>query len=122
MTDVGGATATGDGIARRLRRRWLRGAAVVGALLGTGTLACGWVLYDRLSHNITPDEATGIGRWSHDEIVQALATGFTPEFDSLGGEMASVVQNIGHLTAADQSAMADYLKAIPPINNPKPQK
>lgn len=57
MTDVGGATATGDGIARRLRRRWLRGAAVVGALLGTGTLACGWVLYDRLSHNITPDEA-----------------------------------------------------------------
>jgi len=72
--------------------------------------------------NITPDEATGIGRWSHDEIVQALATGFTPEFDSLGGEMASVVQNIGHLTAADQSAMADYLKAIPPINNPKPQK
>lgn len=72
--------------------------------------------------NITPDEATGIGRWSHDEIVQALATGFTPDFDSLGGEMASVVQNIGHLTAADQSAMADYLKAIPPIDNPKPQK
>ncbi|MBN8993696.1 MAG: cytochrome c [Rhizobiales bacterium] len=72
--------------------------------------------------NITPDEATGIGRWSHDEIVQALSTGFTPDFDALGGDMAAVVQNIGHLTAEDQNAMADYLKAIPPINNPKPQK
>ncbi|MGW2963445.1 LCP family protein [Streptomyces sp. NPDC001220] len=57
MTDAGGATATGDGIARRRRRRWIRGAAVVAGLLATGTLACGWVLYDRLSDNITPDEA-----------------------------------------------------------------
>ncbi|MFG3026701.1 LCP family protein [Streptomyces sp. NPDC048254] len=57
MTDAGGATATGDGIARRRRRRWLTGAAAVAGLLAAGTLACGWVLYDRLSDNITPDEA-----------------------------------------------------------------
>ncbi|MFD3590054.1 LCP family protein [Streptomyces sp. NPDC058683] len=57
MTDAGGATATGDGIARRRRRRWLTGAAAAAGLLGAGTLACGWVLYDRLSDNITPDEA-----------------------------------------------------------------
>jgi mono/diheme cytochrome c family protein len=70
--------------------------------------------------NITPDEATGIGKWSHDEIVEALTSGFTPDFDSLGGDMASVVQNMAHLTAADRSAIADYLKSLPPINRPKP--
>ncbi|MEV7319185.1 LCP family protein [Streptomyces sp. NPDC093970] len=57
MTDAGGATATGDGVARRRRRRWIRGAAVAGGLLATGGVACGWVLYARLSDNITPDEA-----------------------------------------------------------------
>jgi mono/diheme cytochrome c family protein len=70
--------------------------------------------------NITPDEATGIGKWSHDEIVEALTSGFTPDFDSLGGDMAAVVQNLAHLTPDDRSAIADYLKTIPPIDNPKP--
>lgn len=70
--------------------------------------------------NITPDEATGIGKWSHDEIVEALTTGFTPDFDSLGGDMAPVVQNMGHLGAEDRSAIADYLKSLPPIDNPRP--
>jgi mono/diheme cytochrome c family protein len=70
--------------------------------------------------NITPDEATGIGKWSHDEIVEALTTGFTPDFDSLGGDMASVVQNLAHLGAEDRSAIANYLKSLKPINNPKP--
>ncbi|MGW2736552.1 LCP family protein [Streptomyces sp. NPDC001288] len=57
MTDAGGATATGDGVARRRRRRRLTGAAVAAGLLASSALACGWVLYDRLSDNITPDEA-----------------------------------------------------------------
>ncbi|MFF4902165.1 LCP family protein [Streptomyces sp. NPDC001068] len=57
MTDAGGATATGDGVARRRRRRWIRGAGVAGGLLATGGVVCGWVLYARLSDNITPDEA-----------------------------------------------------------------
>jgi mono/diheme cytochrome c family protein len=70
--------------------------------------------------NITPDEATGIGKWSRDEIVEALTSGFTPDFDSLGGDMAAVVQNLAHLTPDDRSAIADYLKTIPPIDNPKP--
>ncbi|MEU0967809.1 LCP family protein [Streptomyces sp. NPDC005917] len=35
----------------------MRGTALVAGFLAAGTLACGWVLYARLSDNITPDEA-----------------------------------------------------------------
>lgn len=72
--------------------------------------------------NITPDDETGIGKWSHDDIVQALETGFTPAFDSLGGEMAEVVRNTAKLTPEDRSAMASFLKTLPPIKSAKPQK
>jgi mono/diheme cytochrome c family protein len=63
--------------------------------------------------NITPHE-DGIGDWSVSDIVEALTTGFTPEFDSLGGTMAKVVENTARLTEEDRTAMAQYLKAIPP--------
>ncbi|MFE0347866.1 LCP family protein [Streptomyces griseoluteus] len=54
---VSGASATGHGLARRRRRRWLRGGALGAALLLLGTGGAGWALYARLSDNITPDEA-----------------------------------------------------------------
>ncbi|MEU5045163.1 LCP family protein [Streptomyces griseorubiginosus] len=52
-----GVSAHGEGLVRRRRRRWLRGAGV-----GTGAVALvaagvGGVLYAKLDGNITPDEA-----------------------------------------------------------------
>ena len=64
--------------------------------------------------NITPHE-TGIGSWSASEIEEALKSGFTPEFDSLGGSMAAVVSNTARLSDADRSAIAAYLKAVPAL-------
>jgi hypothetical protein len=46
-----------------------------------------------------------------------LTTGFTPEFDSVGGAMTAVVQNTAQLTAEDRGAIADFLKALPPIRS-----
>lgn len=62
--------------------------------------------------NITPSE-DGIGDWSEADIVTLLETGFTPEFDSVGGSMAAVVRNTAELPAEDREAIAAYLKAIP---------
>jgi mono/diheme cytochrome c family protein len=59
---------------------------------------------------LTPDQLD----WSARDIAAYLATGFTPEFDSAGGHMADVVQNLAHLPESDLAAIAAYLKALPP--------
>ena len=64
--------------------------------------------------NVTPHE-TGIGGWSEADIAYALESGFTPEFDTLGGSMTSVQENMAHLPADDRAAIAAYLKSIPPL-------
>ena len=80
------------------RSQWLAGAV---AAEGEGNVP-----------NITPSD-DGIGEWSEDEIAALLESGFTPDFDSVGGSMAAVVRNMAQLPAADREAIAAYLKAIP---------
>ena len=65
--------------------------------------------------NITPDPVTGIGGWSEDDLVTMFETGFTPEFDSVGGSMTAVQQNLARLSHDDLVAIAQYLKSLPPI-------
>ena len=62
--------------------------------------------------NITPAEG-GFGSWSAGDIVSYLETGFTPEFDSVGGAMVSVQKNMARLPKEDREAIAAYLKAVP---------
>lgn len=62
--------------------------------------------------NITPGSET-IGKWSEEDIATYLETGFTPDFDSAGGSMTEVQQNIAHLPKEDIKAIAAYLKTIP---------
>ena len=62
--------------------------------------------------DITP-ASKSIGSWAAADIASYLETGFTPEFDSVGGSMVKVQQNMAHLTAEDRDAIAAYLKAIP---------
>ncbi|MBV2142619.1 cytochrome c [Falsochrobactrum sp. TDYN1] len=69
--------------------------------------------------NITSGEG-GIDSWSENDIAYALQSGFTPDFDSLGGSMADVVANMAQLTDADREAIAAYLKAIPAHANGYP--
>lgn len=63
--------------------------------------------------NITGGEG-GIGAWSAGDLAYYFETGFTPEFDSVGGSMAAVQRNLAMLTPEDRAAMAAYLKAVPP--------
>jgi len=86
--------------------RWLAGAV---AAEGEGTVP-----------NITPSE-DGIGSWSESDIAYYLESGFTPDFDSVGGAMADVQRNMARLPAEDREAIAAYLKAVPPIEG-RPQR
>lgn len=63
--------------------------------------------------NITTS-SEGIGGWSEGDIVYALESGFTPEYDTLGGSMAAVQAGLAQLPAEDREAIAAYLKAIEP--------
>ena len=64
--------------------------------------------------NITPSPQ-GIGSWSATDIAYYLESGFTPDFDSVGGSMASVQANWAKVPAEDRAAVAAYLKAIAPV-------
>jgi mono/diheme cytochrome c family protein len=50
--------------------------------------------------------------WSQADLVEYLTSGFTPDFDSAGGEMAEVVQNMARLPLSDREAIAAYLIAL----------
>jgi mono/diheme cytochrome c family protein len=62
--------------------------------------------------NITPGKL----RWSAGEIADYLKTGFTPDYDSVGGTMVEVQANMAELSDADRAAIAAYLKAVPPVS------
>jgi len=64
--------------------------------------------------NITP-HADGIGGWSAEDIAYYLESGFTPDFDSAGGSMVAVQQNMARLPKSDLEAIAAYLKSVPPV-------
>lgn len=79
------------------RSRWLHGAPNPS---GRGTIP-----------GLTPDD---LG-WSQDEIAAYLNDGFTPEFDTAGGHMRSVIENLSQIPAEDRAAIAAYLLALPAI-------
>ena len=68
----------------------------------------------------------GIGEWSDKDIAYFLKSGQTPDGDSAGGSMVRVIRNTSQLSDADQAAIADYVKSLPPVEGPprprKPEK
>lgn len=97
--------------------REFSGAARASQWLAGATAAEG----DGIVPNITSGEG-GIGGWSEDDIVNYLETGFTPDYDSVGGSMVEVQKNMARLTAEDRAAIAAYLKAVPPHPNGYPPR
>lgn len=69
----------------------------------------GWV------PNIT---SAGLKDWSKGDIEQVLQIGMTPEGDSVGGTMDSVVRNMAELPAQDRAAIAAYVASLPPREGP----
>jgi len=65
--------------------------------------------------NITQKELS----LSEEQLIKLLETGETPDGDTVGREMAKVVANTGKLSAQDRTAIAAYVKSLPPVEGPK---
>ena len=66
--------------------------------------------------NITPG-GKNTGGWSVGDIAYYLESGFTPDFDTVGGSMVAVQENLAMLPGADREAIASYLKSVPAIQD-----
>lgn len=70
--------------------------------------------------NITPDPETGVGKWSDDDMVSLLKSGFLPNMDNVQGLMALVIEGVPEggykdMTDDDAQAVTQYLKSVPPV-------
>jgi mono/diheme cytochrome c family protein len=64
--------------------------------------------------NITP-AGKNVASWSARDIAYYLESGFTPDFDTVGGTMVAVQENMAHLRSSDREAIAAYLKSVPGV-------
>jgi mono/diheme cytochrome c family protein len=68
--------------------------------------------------NLTPDQGTGLGKWSTEEIVTALTKGRRPD----GRILAPIMpwHAFATLTPQDARAIVAFLKSLPPVKNKVP--
>jgi mono/diheme cytochrome c family protein len=68
--------------------------------------------------NLTPDQDTGLGRWSEEEIVTAITKGQRPD----GRKLAAIMpwHAFAILTPEDSGAIVVFLKSLPPVKNKVP--
>lgn len=97
-------------------RNWLGGKRtdrhLAGAVAFEGSTASSRGLHT--IPNITSHE-DGIGNWSLKDLIFAFESGLKPDFDSFGGSMVSVQENMANLPPEDRLAIAQYLKTIRPL-------
>jgi mono/diheme cytochrome c family protein len=73
---------------------------------------------DTVAPNLTPDEATGLGAWSEQEIADFLRTGiYADGLESHPGMKGVVDRGLKNLTNEDALAIAAFLKSLPPTEN-----
>jgi mono/diheme cytochrome c family protein len=70
--------------------------------------------------NLTPDSATGIGRWSEEDFLQTLRTGVNPRGDTLHAFMPW--RELRRMTDGDLRAIYRYLRTVRPIRNAVPRR
>ena len=68
--------------------------------------------------NLTPDDETGLGKWSAQEIVTAITKGQRPD----GRMLAPIMpwHAFANLTPADTLAIVAFLKSLPVVKNKVP--
>jgi mono/diheme cytochrome c family protein len=68
-----------------------------------------------MTPNLTPDDATGIGRWSKDDFARAMRDGRTPD----GGHLypAFPYAYYTKVTRQDLDEIYDYLRTLTPVTN-----
>lgn len=72
--------------------------------------------------NITPDNETGIGKWTKEDFIKRFKSCATPEYQNTvwkEGEFNTIMPwtFLASMTEEDLGAMYDYLRTIPPVKN-----
>lgn len=81
-------------------------------------MLAGAPLRDAFAANITPDEETGIGSWTEEQIAAYMKTGARPDGTQAEGAMAQQIERrFSKLNDADAAAIAAFLKSIPAVKN-----
>lgn len=68
--------------------------------------------------NLTPDEETGLGKWSEADIIAAFTTGMRPD----GRQLAPMMpwMSYAHINADDATALVAYLRSLTPVKHKVP--
>src|SRR3974390_210937 len=87
---------------------------------GSGRILRGEGTLDAIvAPNISPDQETGIGAWTDEEIKRAIIAGIGRDGRQLHPEMPYRYFNL--LSAPELDAMVKYLHSIPPVKNTLPK-
>lgn len=109
IMDCGGCHNPGALLGKPDMARFLAGSEVGFQIPGIG------IFYPP---NLTPDDETGLGRWSRADIVKAITKGERPD-----GRMLVPVMpwhSYSRMTPEDADALAGYLTSLKPIANKVP--
>ena len=68
-----------------------------------------------ISRNLTSDQETGLGRWTEQQIINAIRNGRAP--DRLLNVWGMPWFFLHYFTDSDATAVARYLKSLPPVRN-----
>ena len=89
--------------------------AAEGTAFLSGGVVEGW-----LAKNLRGDMRDGLGGWSKEDIAAFLKSGRNAHSAAFGGMAQVVEDSTQHLSDADLSAIAAYLKSLPPARD-KPE-
>ena len=76
-------------------------------------------VFDAIASNITPDPETGIGKWTDDQIIDAIRNGKRPDGTTIGPPMP--VEFYRSMSDTDVCAVVAYLRSVKPISNKLPK-
>ena len=74
------------------------------------------------ARNLTPDKETGLGRYSAEQVKQAMRDGKRLDGKRMAPPMAIMVPHYSGMAEDDLSAVVAYLKSVPPARHQVPDR
>jgi mono/diheme cytochrome c family protein len=72
-------------------------------------------VFEAVASNITPDPETGIGKWSDEQIVEAIRNGKRPDGTTIGPPMP--IEFYRNISDTDARAIVAYLRSVKPVSH-----
>ena len=132
---VGAATVASTAVAYAVETQLERGAYLMNGIVACGNChtpkdqdgralpdqeLAGGLVFDRpvfraVVPNITPDNYTGIGKWTDEQLVDAIRNGRRPDGTVIGPPMP--IEFYRSMSDTDVLAIVAYMRAVKPVSN-----